>query len=61
MGGACRAFPLARTDSTGSHDSGGLLDTDVLRERMQLIAAAQGLEGVSIECANLLINGLDAY
>ena len=28
---------------------------------MQLIAAAQGLEGVSMECANLLINGLDAY
>ncbi|KAL4628927.1 hypothetical protein ACB092_05G272800 [Castanea dentata] len=61
VGGACRAFPLARTDCTGSYDSGGLLDTDVLRERMQLIAAAQGLEGVSMECANLLINGLDAY
>lgn len=28
---------------------------------MQLIAAAQGLEGVSMECANLLINGSDAY
>ncbi|XP_030972029.1 uncharacterized protein LOC115992108 [Quercus lobata] len=61
VGGACRAFPLARTDSTGSYDSGGLLDTEVLRERMQLIAAAQGLQGVSMECANLLINGLDAY
>ncbi|XP_075675144.1 uncharacterized protein LOC142644406 [Castanea sativa] len=61
VGGACRDFPLARTDSTGSYDSGGLLDTDVLREWMLLITAAQGLEGVSMECANLSINGLDAY
>ncbi|KAF3961580.1 hypothetical protein CMV_013816 [Castanea mollissima] len=61
VGGACWDFPLARTDSTGSYDSGGLLDTDVLREWMLLIAAAQGLEGASMECANLSINGLDAY
>ena len=32
VGGACKAFPLARTDSTGSYDSGGLLDADVLRD-----------------------------
>ena len=62
VGGAHRALPLTSTDRcTGSYDSGGLLDTNVLKERMQLIAAAQGLEGVSMECANLLNNGLDAY
>ncbi|KAL0012723.1 hypothetical protein SO802_007831 [Lithocarpus litseifolius] len=49
------------TLQAGSYDSGGLLDTDVLTERMQLMATAQGLEGVSMECANLSINGLDAY
>ncbi|XP_062155050.1 uncharacterized protein LOC133863079 [Alnus glutinosa] len=62
VGRVCRSFPLASIDRcTSSYDSGGLLETNALRERMQLIAAARGLEGVSMECANLLNSGLDAY
>lgn len=62
VGRVCRAFPSASIDRcTSSYDSGGLLETNALRERMKLIAAARGLEGVSVECANLLNSGLDAY
>lgn len=62
VGGAHRALPLASIDRyASSYDSGVLIDTEALRERMQLIAAAQGLEAVSMECANFLNNGLDAY
>ncbi|KAI4331158.1 hypothetical protein MLD38_029373 [Melastoma candidum] len=39
----------------------GLLDSQTLRDRMQHYASAQGLEAVSIDCANLLNKGLDAY
>ncbi|KAI4382016.1 hypothetical protein MLD38_008028 [Melastoma candidum] len=39
----------------------GLLDSRTLRDRMQHFASAQGLEAVSMECANLLNKGLDAY
>uniref|UniRef100_A0A5B7AVK8 Transcriptional coactivator Hfi1/Transcriptional adapter 1 n=1 Tax=Davidia involucrata TaxID=16924 RepID=A0A5B7AVK8_DAVIN len=55
-----RGMPLANS-SASSFNNGGLLDTKMLRERMELIAAMQGLEGVSMDCANLLNNGLEAY
>ncbi|KAL5215117.1 hypothetical protein ABZP36_004269 [Zizania latifolia] len=38
-----------------------LCDTMSLRKRMEKIAEAEGLEGVSIECANLLNNGVDVF
>ncbi|KAI4325206.1 hypothetical protein MLD38_030623 [Melastoma candidum] len=39
----------------------GLLDSQTPRDRMQHYASVQGLRAVSIECANLLNNGLDTY
>ncbi|KVI06103.1 uncharacterized protein LOC112508519 [Cynara cardunculus var. scolymus] len=39
----------------------GILDINGLRGRMEQLAATQGLEGVSIDCASVLNNGLDAY
>lgn len=56
IGGSRKTIPLAC-----SSDSGHLLDTATLRERMEQIAATQGLEGVPMDCANLLNFGLDAY
>ncbi|CAK9134222.1 unnamed protein product [Ilex paraguariensis] len=62
VGGARRALPLESSSKcVGSFSSGGLLDTVTLRERMEQIAATHGLEGVSMDSANLLNNGLDAY
>ncbi|KAE8656205.1 putative Glucose-6-phosphate 1-epimerase [Hibiscus syriacus] len=44
-----------------SYDIGGLLDTVALRELMKQIATQEGLEGVSMDCAAILNNGLDVY
>lgn len=61
-GGARRALPLASSSKcVSTFNSDGLLDTITLRDRMEQIAAAQGLQGVSVESANVLNNGLDAY
>ncbi|KAL1533238.1 hypothetical protein AAHA92_33152 [Salvia divinorum] len=59
FGGACRALPAA--SSCRSFDDGTLLDSHVLRDRVEHIALAQGLKGVSVECANALNHGLDSY
>lgn len=57
-----RALTLARsTRHAKSYAIGGLLDSEALRERMQQIAALEGLEGVPMDCANILNNGLDVY
>lgn len=62
VGGARKAIPVgSSSDFVGYYDSGGLSDTETLRNRMEQIAAAQGLGGVSMECANMLNNGLDVY
>ncbi|PSR89383.1 Transcriptional adapter like [Actinidia chinensis var. chinensis] len=62
VGGARKTIPVASSSNcSSSFTSGCLLDTATLRERMEQIAAAQGLEGVSMDSANLLNNGLDAY
>lgn len=45
----------------GFYDSGVLSDTESLRKRMEQIAAAQGLGGVSVECANTMNTMLDLY
>lgn len=62
VGGARRSVPLAASSKCDSSSSfGGLLDSVTLRERMEHIAAEQGLDGVAMDCANLLNNGLDSY
>ncbi|KAM1507630.1 hypothetical protein FF1_017052 [Malus domestica] len=62
VGGARKAFPVGSScDFVSYYDSGGLSDTETLRRRMEQIAAAQGLGGVSTECANMLNNVLDVY
>lgn len=61
-GGACRALPPASSSRlNGTFDDGALLDSHALRDRMEHIAVAQGLEGVSVDCANILNHGLDSY
>ncbi|KAH6829236.1 hypothetical protein C2S53_011667 [Perilla frutescens var. hirtella] len=61
-GGACRTLPAASgSRSIGTFDDGTLLDSRVLRDRMEHIALAHGLEGVSMDCANILNHGLDSY
>ncbi|XVF87018.1 hypothetical protein PTKIN_Ptkin18bG0086700 [Pterospermum kingtungense] len=57
-----RALPSVRSGRYAkSYDIGGLLDSESLRERMQQIAALDGLGGVSMDCANILNIGLDVY
>lgn len=61
LGGARKATPLGSSGDFVSYDSGGLSDTETLRKRMEQIATAQGLGGISMECANMLNNMLDVY
>ncbi|GAV78072.1 SAGA-Tad1 domain-containing protein [Cephalotus follicularis] len=62
VGRALKALSLvSSTRCSSSYDSGVLFDTKILRERMQQIAVSHGLDRVSVDCANLLNNGLDAY
>ncbi|KAL5756709.1 hypothetical protein ACOSQ2_021455 [Xanthoceras sorbifolium] len=44
-----------------SYDSDLLLGSETLKDRMLEIAVAHGLEGVSVDSANLLNSGLDVY
>ncbi|KAJ4880596.1 Uncharacterized protein Rs2_37651 [Raphanus sativus] len=61
-GGARRTVPVStRADFTSCYDSGGLSDAEMLRKRMENIAVAQGLGGVSGECSSMLSNVLDVY
>ncbi|KAG9150877.1 hypothetical protein Leryth_003017 [Lithospermum erythrorhizon] len=62
VGGARRSSSLSFSSKCISASSwGGLLDSVTLRESMEQIARTQGLEGVSIDSANLLNNGLNSY
>ncbi|CAL9057937.1 unnamed protein product, partial [Musa banksii] len=65
LGGAQRSLPLGTTSSSGSLTSnyyhGELCHSEILKKRMEKIAEAHGLEGVALDCSNLLNNGLDAY
>lgn len=61
-GGARKLVPLASSSKfVSSFNSGDLLDAVTLKERMEQIATANGLEGVSIDTAKMLNSGLDAY
>lgn len=58
----CKPSPLPSIHRcAGSYDTGALLGSHSLRERMQKIAAAHGLDGVSMDSANLLNRGLDVF
>ncbi|KAG2243821.1 hypothetical protein Bca4012_022658 [Brassica carinata] len=60
--GSRRTVPAStRGDFITCYDSGGLSETEMLRKRMENIAVAQGLGGVSAECSNMLNNMLDVY
>ncbi|XP_017983860.1 PREDICTED: uncharacterized protein LOC18587624 [Theobroma cacao] len=62
VGGTRKAIPLVSSgDFISYYDSGGLYDTETLKKRMEQIAAAQGLGGVSVESASMLNNMLDVY
>ncbi|XWS70578.1 hypothetical protein CRYUN_Cryun03dG0059200 [Craigia yunnanensis] len=62
VGGARKALPVASSgDFVSYYDSGSLYDTETLKKHMEQIAAAQGLGGVSMECASMLNNMLDIY
>lgn len=62
VGGARQTLHLASSGRClSSYDSGELLDNDTLKEQMQQIATAHGIEGVSMDCVNLLNSGLNAY
>lgn len=43
------------------YDYSALYPTKALKKRIEKIAQAQGLEGVTLDCANLLNMALDAY
>lgn len=62
IGGARRGLPLSSSSRcVGTSNDVALLDSLTLRERMEQIALIQGLEGVSVDSANILNHGLDAY
>lgn len=62
VGGARKALPVSSSgDFLSCYDSIGLSDSETVRKRMEQIATAQGLEGVSMECPNILNNTLDVY
>eukprot|EP01018_Ginkgo_biloba_P037240 Gb_32111 [translate_table: standard] len=42
-------------------DSSELPDTETVRRQMEHLATAEGLQGVTVDCANLLNHGLDAF
>ncbi|OEL32573.1 hypothetical protein BAE44_0006408 [Dichanthelium oligosanthes] len=63
--GAKKPLPLASVSSKDTSDTciefGELCDTLSLKKRMDKMAESEGLEGVSVECANLLNNGIDVF
>ncbi|KAG6519578.1 hypothetical protein ZIOFF_023072 [Zingiber officinale] len=52
--GTCNSF-------RSSYDYSALYPTEALKKRIEKITQAQGLEGVTLDCANLLNMALDAY
>ncbi|XP_078434500.1 uncharacterized protein LOC144705603 [Wolffia australiana] len=50
-----------RASSSFFSGDGELGDSEALRNRMERIASGEGLAGVTMDCANLLNNGVDAY
>ncbi|KAF8758240.1 hypothetical protein HU200_010608 [Digitaria exilis] len=65
FGGSWRTLTFSSTacsdNSICCYDLGQLCDTSSLRQRMGRIAETEGLDGVSLDCANLLNNGIDLF
>uniref|UniRef100_A0A2P2KXR1 Transcriptional coactivator Hfi1/Transcriptional adapter 1 n=1 Tax=Rhizophora mucronata TaxID=61149 RepID=A0A2P2KXR1_RHIMU len=62
VGGARKAIPITSSgESFSYYNSGVLSDSEMLKNRMEQIAASQGIGGVSMECANVLNHVLDVY
>lgn len=61
--GGARNASSFRKDSkcVGVYDTGDLIETIKLKERMEQLAATQGVNGVSMDCASMLNNRLNAY
>lgn len=59
IGGARKAPPSSKFVSVS--DTNCLLETITLKERMEPVAAAYGLQGVSMDSANAVNSGLDTY
>ncbi|XP_051219646.1 uncharacterized protein [Lolium perenne] len=64
-GGARKLLPstvnAGEDPFTSCYEHGQLLNTEVLRKRMEKTAESMGLAGVTMDCAELLNNGLDSY
>ncbi|XP_047070952.1 uncharacterized protein LOC124679192 [Lolium rigidum] len=64
-GGARKLLPppvnAGEDPFTSCYEHGQLLNTEVLRKRMEKTAESMGLVGVTMDCAELLNNGLDSY
>lgn len=61
-GGARKALALESSGGfVSSYDCGGLLDSVTLKNCIEQIAVNEGLQGVSLDSANLLNNALDSY
>lgn len=58
VGGSQRPLPLSTSNGV---IGGELCRPEVMRRRMEMIADAQGLGGVGVDCVDLINNGLDAY
>ncbi|GMH03897.1 hypothetical protein Nepgr_005736 [Nepenthes gracilis] len=62
IGGSHRKMSRAsNTRFMSSYDYGGLFDTEFLRSRIQQIVTIHGLGSVSVDCVNLLNEGLNSY
>ncbi|XP_073010057.1 uncharacterized protein [Typha latifolia] len=63
--GAPKSLPITTNVGSGgfssSYDCGELCHTEMLKKRMERIAEARGLGGVTMDCANLLNNALDVH
>ncbi|KAM0904058.1 hypothetical protein ACQ4PT_018264 [Festuca glaucescens] len=64
-GGARKLLPppvnAGEDPFTSCYEHGQLLNTEILRKRMEKTAESLGLVGVTMDCAELLNNGLDSY
>uniref|UniRef100_A0ACD5V0K9 Uncharacterized protein n=1 Tax=Avena sativa TaxID=4498 RepID=A0ACD5V0K9_AVESA len=64
-GGARKSLPPpinpGEEPFSSCYEHGQLLSTEILRKRMEKTAETLGLVGVTMDCAELLNNGLDAY
>ncbi|XP_073035572.1 uncharacterized protein [Primulina eburnea] len=62
VGGAWKTLPPESTlRCIGTFNDGTLLDSLTLRERMEQITVRQEIEGLPVDCANILNHGLDFY